>query len=311
MDTQAPERTASLAETLHSIRRAYGSSAARRIRNVMLHVLIGQKTEMFGTGTTVEKSLTHESRVNHLFMTDLSDVNLKGDRREFVSEVIDPNSPKYAALLRSEDNHVNHPTTIVEAHVPRLLAMYTERFNLNANVEIGTSMAKADVVLDGKVILKDVPGHALLQLRKDLKALIVDLRRLPELPRDQTWKWNSQHKFWETAERTVARTQPFNTPVLLNQIPSGQAYPANYKPAVQNVAQTEVLGSIKTQVYSGKMSRPQKDALITIAEKIYKAVQEALREANSVKVEAGEPFKVITDLLLKEFEEASAASRNS
>ena len=77
------------------------------------------------------------------------------------------------------------------------------------------------------------------------------------------------------------------------------------------MAQTEVLGSIKTQVYSGKMSRPQKDALITIAEKIYKAVQEALREANSVKVEAGEPFKVITDLLLKEFEEASAASRNS
>lgn len=276
-------------------------------RTILLHSLIAEKTDAAGDGG--KKGSSFDDKLNHMMNHDLSEASLRGDLRKFTCELPPEkaNDPKYSALIRTEDNHTNNIGTLAEQVVPNILLLFQDRLNLHADVEYGSTMARASVIVDDKVLIEDAPAHMLLLLRKDIAALYDAIKRLPELPRDVNWTWSEAMQCWQSPVKKTARTQPFKAEVIINKLPDGMAWPAGYSPVVRPVETTEVLGTIEVQSFSGRLNRQQKDALLKTIDKIQAAVQEAIRTANSTEVRRLQICNPIITMLSNAFATATAS----
>lgn len=184
----------------------------------------------------------------------------------------------------SEGNAVQISVTQI---VDEAAAELAKLFDLTATLETGNTLAKADVVVDGQVLLPDVPVTFLLFLEKKLVDLITFISKLPVLDPSQRWTFDS-------ATNTY-RTDPVET-IKSKKIPRNHVKaPATDKhPAQVEVYQEDVLvGYWTTTKFSGALEAKRVAELLVRAQKLQDAVKLAREKANSTevtKVSVGEAF---------------------
>lgn len=151
---------------------------------------------------------------------------------------------------------------------------YAELFNVTGTKDRSNCDAKADVTVDGKVLMTQVPATHLLFIEKRLVDLINFISKLPTLPQDEQWARDDGLGLYRTAPTETLKTKKVEEWKVI--VPATREHPAQSQKMTEDV----VVGTWKTVKYSGALRVEQRDELLTKAEKLQKAVKFAREEAN-------------------------------
>jgi hypothetical protein len=171
----------------------------------------------------------------------------------------------------------------VDDQLAQLAKLLTRAFNLTATMEAANQQARADVVVDGTTLLKDVPVDFLLYLEKQIVRLRNEFATLPTLsPQvdwgtgpDQTGLWRSQ-----VPEVTISGKKDY-----VNHV---KAWPTkehpNIVPQVDVVQVDRPVGTWTRIGFSGAIPATRKRQILDRLEQLGDAVKKAREKANTVEV---------------------------
>jgi len=179
----------------------------------------------------------------------------------------------------------------VEQEIPPVLATLVTLYDTMLRKEHANLRAKADVVIDGTVILSDVPVCALLFLEKQTTDLKAFIQRLPTLDPSETWAHDPAQNCWATAPNETARTK--KVPVVLTRAQATDKHPAQ----TELVHEDRVVGYWSTTKFSGAISAERKATLIARIGKLSAAIKVAREGANAVPVGEQKMGEVILNYL--------------
>ena len=181
--------------------------------------------------------------------------------------------------------------TRVQQHADQLVldvgTTLTELFNITATKDEGNCKACAAVVVDGKIVVDEVPPTTLLFLEKQLNDIHTFFSKLPVL--------DPAHN-WTTAEGSlVSKTDPIRSAKTKKTIRPLVLYQATDKHPAQTDKITEdvIVGHWNQVKMSGAVSESKKKRLLDRVEQLQKAVKFAREEANSTEINErniGEPL---------------------
>jgi hypothetical protein len=182
--------------------------------------------------------------------------------------------------LPPESTRVQLRTGTVVADVRKSL---TRLFDVVATKDQANTAAKADIVVDGVVLAKDVPATYLLFLEKQLVDLATFVRKLPTLDPSEAWSFNEQQGVYATDPVKTTRTKK----VLRNHV---KAEATDKHPAQVEVYTEDVtVGYWTTVKYSGAVPAAEVAAMLDRVGKLGEAVKRAREEANGLTVKDVNP----------------------
>lgn len=155
----------------------------------------------------------------------------------------------------------------------------TELFDVVATKDSANCGARADVTVDGKVLLEKVPVTYLLFLEKQLVDLRTFVQKLPILDPSETWHFDATQDCWASDVAETSKTKK----VLRNHVKAE----ATDKHAAQVDVYHEdvVVGRWKTVKFSGALPAARVRLLLERVDKLQQAVKVAREEANGATVE--------------------------
>jgi len=153
----------------------------------------------------------------------------------------------------------------------------SELFDAAAAKDATNCLAKADVVVDGVTLLKDVPATHLLFLEKRLVEMVSTMKKLPTLDDSETWTRDDNQGLWVTPLVETVKTRKITEHVVVVQ--PTKEHPAQVKDDTKDV----VVGTWTTVKYSGALQVTRVQEIVARAEKLQKAVKYAREEANCVQ----------------------------
>ena len=156
----------------------------------------------------------------------------------------------------------------------------SDTLDVTASQDYANCKAKADVVVDGAVVLPQVPVTHLLWLEKQLVDLRTNLNAIPTLDPKEDWAWDSNVSANATQPEFVNKTKKLQK--VLVRYPATVEHPAQTEMITEDV----VVGKWKTIKYSSAISEDEKRALCCRADKLVEAVKVAREEANQIEVES-------------------------
>lgn len=182
-----------------------------------------------------------------------------------------------------DGDHLPSETTLVQVKVEKVLkdlnAELTRLFDVTLTKEVGNSQAKADVVVDDKVLLKQVPVTYLLFLEKQLTDINTFVGKLPTLDPASEWNYDDNNDVYVTAPVQTVKTKK----VPRNWV---KAEATDKHPAQVEIFHEDVQVGTWTKVdSSGAIPAKRKAELLSRVEKLITAVKFAREEANSLEVE--------------------------
>ncbi len=160
-------------------------------------------------------------------------------------------------------------------------------FDVTATQEWGNTTAKADIVLDGKTLLSDVPVTYLLFLEKRLVDLHTFVKSLPTLAADVEWSLDEKTGLYRSAAMQTTKTKKISKVVTL--APATEQHPAQAQLAHEDVPE----GTWTTVRLSGALPLSETRKLVDRVETLQVAVKMAREKANSVEVSEQKTADVI------------------
>jgi len=152
-----------------------------------------------------------------------------------------------------------------------------ELFDITATKDATNTGAKADVVIDGTVVLSNVPATHLLFIEKRMASVIEFIKKLPVLAADESWEKDPALGLYRTQPVQTLKTK--KTVDFKVVVPPTPQHPAQVKEVTEDV----VVGSWSTVKYSGALPADEVKALLNRAEKVQRAVKSARQAANEVE----------------------------
>jgi hypothetical protein len=167
-------------------------------------------------------------------------------------------------------------------------AALTELFDAVATQDWGNTTAKADVTVDGRTILRDVPVTYLLFLEKQLVDLHTFVEKLPVLDPAETWTFKDNADLYASNPFETTKTKK----VLKNHVKAEatEKHPAQVETYTEDV----VVGYWTTIKFSGAVPAKDRNAMLERVKALQEAVKIAREEANSAAVE---PRKIGAEVL--------------
>ncbi len=154
----------------------------------------------------------------------------------------------------------------------------TRLYDIVATKDQANTAAKADIVVDGIALAKDVPATYLLFLEKQLVDLATFVRKLPTLDPAETWSWSEQQGVYATDPVRTTRTKK----VLRNHV---KAEATDKHPAQVDVfGEDVVVGYWTTTKFSGAVPAADVNDMVARIGKLAEAVKRAREDANSITV---------------------------
>lgn len=167
---------------------------------------------------------------------------------------------------------------LLQATVPQCIKVFrdtmTPVFDTVLTQDMGNTFAKADIEIDGAVILKDVPATYLLFLEKKLTDLQTFVSKLPILDPGQNWAYDNT-----TDSYAADRTWKYHTrkePKIITKAPASDKHPAQ----VELVHEDRNVGKWETTNYSGAVPAKERHELLTKVKKLLEATKKAREQAN-------------------------------
>lgn len=160
----------------------------------------------------------------------------------------------------------------------RTQEVLSELFDVTATKDETNCNARADVVIDGKKILSQVPVTSLLFLEKQLVDIHTFVKKLPVLDPADTWHFDASADCFATDPSFTVKTKK----VPRNHV---KAEATDKHPAQVEMYHEDIrVGQWRQIKFSGAL--PQKDVneLLVRVENLQKAVKFAREEANNAEV---------------------------
>lgn len=154
----------------------------------------------------------------------------------------------------------------------------SELFDVIATQEYANCLAKADVCVDGKLVLTGVPVSYLLFLDKQLVDIHTLVEKLPTLDPGQDWSFNQATNSWATKPAETVRTKKVPKNHVMSE--ATKEHPAQ----VQVFTEDIVVGYWTTTNFSGAVPESSKASVLLKVRKLQEAVKRAREEANSLAV---------------------------
>lgn len=194
--------------------------------------------------------------------------------KEEGSERFPPESKK--VLLRAED-------VLTETK-----ELFGEFWDITATKDFANQTAKADVSVNGNVLITDAPVPYLLFLEKQLTDLRTFVDKMPVLDEQDDWRKDEATGLFKTEPTKTHRTAKVIKPIV--------KYEATKEHAAQTdlITQDVIVGYWNQVKQSGAITRGEKRKLADKVEAVLNAVKSAREEANSGDAP---PKKVGSDLL--------------
>lgn len=189
-------------------------------------------------------------------------------------------------------------STLVQTRVEDVLSevsdSLTKLFDVTLTKEYANTQAKADVVVDGKTIVKDAPVTYLLFLDKQLTDLKTFITALPTLDPAEKWSKNAATGDWETEVTQTVRTKK----VPKNWV---KAVATDKHPAQVEIFHEDVIvGTWNTTKFSGAIPRERVTTLLNRVNDLSTAVKFAREEANSADITDVKTGSKVFDYLFAE-----------
>lgn len=166
----------------------------------------------------------------------------------------------------------------VEDELQRTVQLHAEIFNITAQKDATNCNCKADVVVDGEVLAKDVPATHLLWLEKKLLSLADFISKLPVLSQDVAWQFDAGQGLYRSEPVETIKTKKVEDYKVVS--PATVQHPAQVIKTVEDV----IVGTWKSVHLSGAIPADRKKTLLSRVEKFQRAVKEAREEANQTPV---------------------------
>jgi hypothetical protein len=188
-------------------------------------------------------------------------------------------------------------STKVQVKVDELLAQASDvvvrLFDITLTQEVANAKAKANVSVDGKTILSNVPVTYLLFLEKQLTDLGTLVGKIPTLDPAEEWVYDSNIGAWKTNTVETVRTKK----IPRNHV---KAEATDKHPAQVEVYNEDVLvGYWSTTKLSGALPADRVAELAKRIELLKEAVKFAREEANGTEVEQQKAGQAVINFLFK------------
>ncbi len=155
-----------------------------------------------------------------------------------------------------------------------------ELFDIEATKDLANCETRADVIVDGKTLMVQVPTTFLLFLEKQLKDIGTMLDRIVELDTAEEWRSDENDRGIHVSTPSKRhRTKKVQKGIVL--YPATEEHPAQ----TQLITDDQIVGYTTTVKRSGAIPRELKRSLQRRVEKLSNAVKSAREEANTGEVE--------------------------
>nr|WP_245675031.1 hypothetical protein [Herbidospora cretacea] len=154
----------------------------------------------------------------------------------------------------------------------------TRLFDVTATKDVANCSARADVVVDGNPLLRDVPVTYLLFLEKQLTDLHTLIAKLPTLDPSETWALDANTDTWRTEPVKTTRTKKVPRNHVLAE--ATDKHPAQ----VQVFNEDVVVGYWTRVAFSGALPQRRVNELLGRLTKLQEAVKFAREEANGTEI---------------------------
>ena len=164
---------------------------------------------------------------------------------------------------------------------------WTELWNLVLTQDTGNQSARADIAIDGKVVIANVPVTTLLFLDKQVNDLETFISKLPTPDPAEEWNHDPTTGLLRSKANESLRTS--KEPTVIVKYPATTEHPAQTELFTKDVP----VGTWTQIVYSGCITTDRKNALLARVRKLQDAIKTAKEQANLLDVErqkAGEPL---------------------
>jgi hypothetical protein len=186
----------------------------------------------------------------------------------------------------------------IQVHAPSLIkgveSQLVTLFDLTAQKDWANCRAKADVVVDGKVLLSEVPATYLLFLEKQLVDIHTFIKKLPTCDPAEQWTWDTSQGHYVSGEKHTNRTKKIMRNHVLAE--ATKEHPAQVQPYSEDAS----IGTYKQVNFTGALPVPRVEQLLERVDALRVAVKEARETANTTPIEDIHAGKKIFDYLLAE-----------
>lgn len=171
--------------------------------------------------------------------------------------------------------------------------MWSELLDVVATKDWGNVTARADLEVNGEVIVKDAPVTYLIWLEKQLDDYRTFVDKMPVLDAGKAWKEDAASALYVTEPTRTARHK--KVPRVLLKVEASEHHPAQAEVVHDDV----LVGYWSNISTSGAFPETRRRQLLERIDLLRKAVKEAREEANSAKVDLITVGSAITNWILK------------
>jgi len=184
---------------------------------------------------------------------------------------------------RQNENDEEHKamTTTVGKKLEYMWVSTIRYFNAIAQKEATNQLAKSDLIVDGNVLIADMPATLLLGLESRLKQIRDVYDSIPTLPPGMDWE--DYPDMGVDVYRTVRTEDAFKTEKSFKvQVlyPATKEHPAQ----VDKLSETENIGKYEKTHWAGVLSPADKMELLERVDRLIRSVKQARQRANSTQV---------------------------
>jgi hypothetical protein len=166
-------------------------------------------------------------------------------------------------------------------------------FDVTATKDYANCLAKADIVVDGTTLAKDVPATYLIFLEKQLIDLATFIGKLPVLDVSDTWSLDAAQDVW--ASEAVETTRTKKVPRNHVKAEATDKHPAQVEVYYEDI----VVGTWRTIKYSGALPARSVNEMRQRVERLQEAVKYAREQANAAEAEDRKIGDVVLNYVLR------------
>jgi hypothetical protein len=178
--------------------------------------------------------------------------------------------------LPSASNRVQYTVEVALRDATSKTARYLDLLGTKERTD---QKAVADIVVDDKVFIKDVPVLFLLGLERQLKEELVQARKLPTLSPEYEWAAYDSSGVY-VIDPPIMTTRSKKVRKYNTVAPATDKHPAQMDPVDEDI----IVGDWETKHFSGATTVTRKQEIIERLVKLIAAVQQAREEANTTEV---------------------------
>ena len=192
----------------------------------------------------------------------------------------------------SFDSEIKKVEYTVEERLEYTLKYVAKFLNANYQKELTNTLARADIVVEGRKIAEGVPATMLLALEKHLGLLFNAYQHIPTLEPGIDWKIDTKEKdIYQATLKPVYKTAKKTTAVVLYEATT--EHPAQVKEVVEDVR----VGTFEIVATSACITSKRKSEYLNRIMTLIAAIKKARARANSREIEKGSIAKQIFEYI--------------